>query len=371
MSEYNYNNLNLNQLYKELQEIKNVIRDKEKKIQENDGKVNMVTRYNLFPLVDEEAYNFYVKAEARFWSPFEAEYSRDCNDYENLKTPDISGKNRKIKRLIDMILGFFSPGDGLVNDNLITNFLRSAKTFEETAFFCSQIHFELQHAVSYSLIITNMVPNTDEQREILEMVENLPVVKAKAELMYKYIMGDYSESERYVAFCCSEGILFCTLFTIIYWLRSTGKFQNFIFLNELIAEDEKLHFMYGASRYRKYENKNSTKTLSIVLEFVEVEKMFISEMLPEAIEDLNAEDMIKYLYSITDNLLVQLGETRYFNINFAPNFMKEIDLAPKSNLYEVRLGSYKLFSEKDALGKHLPQKKKELSAVDNLDEIDF
>jgi ribonucleotide reductase beta subunit family protein with ferritin-like domain len=369
MSEYN--NLSLGELQKELHKIQSVIKNKERKNQETDGKTSMITRYNLFPIVDQPAYEFYVKQEARMWSPFELDFSRDVEDYLHIKIPDSTGKNRKIKRMIDMILGFFSPGDGLVNDNLLTNFLRSAKTFEETAFFCGQIHFEINHAVSYSLIIATMIPDPEEQKIIFEMVENLPVVKAKAELMHKYITGNYTESERYVAFCCSEGILFVTLFNIIYWLRSTGKFQNFIFANELIGEDEKLHFAYGASRYKKCQDKNSACTLEIVLEFVEVEKMFIAEMLSEPIEDLNADDMIKYLHSLTDGLLIQLGEPRYYNINFAPNFMKEIDLAPKSNLYEVRLGSYKLFSEKDALLKHLPPQKKVLEITENLDDVDF
>mgnify|MGYP001791528267 CR=1 FL=1 len=371
MSKLNYDNLTLSELRMERDKIEKLIKERERKNQNDDGKVNMVTRYNLFPLVDQEAYEFYVKQESSMWSPFEMDYQRDIKDYNDLKLYDSTGKNIKIKKLIDMILGFFSPGDGLINDNLITNFLRGAKTFEETAFFCGQIHVELIHAVTYSLTIATMIPNTEEQKAIFEMVESTPVVKAKTDLMYKYIMSDLDESDRYVAFSASEGILFCTLFNIIYWLRSTGKFQNFIFSNEQIGKDEKNHRDYGCSRYQKCRNRNSKRTLDIVLEFVEVEKMFIKEMLPEPIEDLNADDMIKYLYTTTDSLLIQLGEPRYFNSNFSPNFMKEINLAPKSNLYEVKTGNYRQFSEKDALTKHLPQIKKNMQTTQNLDDVDF
>jgi len=330
------------------------------------------SRYNLFPIKDFESYSYYVKLEAGFWQAFEMQYVNDIKDYKNLKITDSEGKNAKKKWLIDMILGFFAPADGMVAKNIVLNFLQKAEDFESQLFFTCQLHNEAIHALTYSLIIQTLIPDEKEQNEVLEMVDNLPCTKAKAELIEKYIMVECEDSERYVAFACAEGIFFCVLFTIIFWFRSQGIFHNLIFSNEQISKDESVHRNFACSKYRKCKNKDSKKTLEIVKKFVEVEEMFLKTMLPEPIDDLNYESLNQYLYLVADNLLVELGEETYWNVTNPLTWMEDISIEKKTNFFEQRVGSYRSFSAKDALDiDKLTGRKEVVDVVKDFDKVEF
>lgn len=340
----------------------------------SESKISLSRKYNLFPITDKEAWEFYVKHEANFWTFTELEYVRDKDDYEKLKQKDADGKNAKMKRLFDMILGFFGPGDGLVVSNIVHNFLQNCETFEESLYFLSQIHIEGIHAVTYGLIIDTLLITDEEKKQVFEMVDDLEVTKQKAIIMEKYRDSKLTKSERYVAFACAEGILFCVLFNIIYWFRSFNMFQNFIFANEKIAQDESSHRNFGCNRFKKYnkvDNISKERVVQIIQEFVDVEKLFIKEMLPQDIDDLTQESLLKYLHTVADNLIVELGFEAYYKSNFSPSFLSDISNGNiKANFFEVRVGNYISIDKNKALNPDLMTgKQKEQDPLS--EEIDF
>jgi hypothetical protein len=192
-----------------------------------------LTRYSFFPIKDEEAFAFYKRQEAAVWSANEMNFTKDIKDYSRL--------DPKLKRLVDMILGFFAPGDGLISQNIVFRFLLECETFEEQAMFITQLFIELVHAETYGMTIISFHPREEDQKRIFDMCESLPCVKAKADWMNKYMYADIPKSMRYLAFSACEGIFFSVLFSIIFWFRSKGVLQNFIFSNEQISKDEGLH----------------------------------------------------------------------------------------------------------------------------------
>jgi ribonucleoside-diphosphate reductase beta chain len=331
-------------------------------------------RYGLFPIQNPGEYEAYVDLEANFWTAYELEYVRDKEDYESLRKPDSTGRNKIMKRLIDMILGFFSPGDGLICDNLVDNFLKTADTMESKLFFIAQLHNEAIHAITYSLIIDTMIEDPSEKKNVIEMVDDLPVLTSKAELMNKYKNDiKLNTSERYVAYAAAEGIFFCVLFNIIYWFRSKNMFANFIFANEKIAQDEGLHRDFGCLQFKRYnavDNISESRVVEIIKEFVSVEAMFITEMLQTDIDDLKQDSMLKYLHTVADNLIVQLGFKPHYGEKYCPTYLNDINLPSKNNFYEVRVGNYKKFDRRKALNPGLLTGA--VKEVDPLkDEIDF
>jgi ribonucleotide reductase beta subunit family protein with ferritin-like domain len=225
-------------------------------------------KYNIFPIEDFDAWKAYVDLESNMWVPAELEYVRDRPHYEALKVKDPEGNNGKMKRLVDMTIGFLIPADGCIVKNIVVNFLMSARTFSEQQFFILQLYNESIHSITYGLIFETLVKDPDEKKRISEMVDNVDSVKRQAELMEKYINGNYTKSERYIAFACAEGILFCTLFNIIYWFKSKNMFPNFNFANEMIAKDESSHRNFGCNRYNKY-NQNDKISYKRVTEIVD------------------------------------------------------------------------------------------------------
>jgi ribonucleotide reductase beta subunit family protein with ferritin-like domain len=329
-----------------------------------------LTRYSFFPIKDEKAFEFYKRQEAAVWSANEMDFIRDKKDYERLEP--------RLKHLVDMILGFFAPGDGLIAQNIVFRFLLECETFEEQAMFITQLFIELVHAETYGMTIMVFHPREEDQKRIFNICEELPCVKAKADWMNKYMYADIPKSMRYLAFSACEGIFFSVLFSIIFWFRSKGILQNFIFSNEQISKDEGLHRDFGAYLFRKeiaahpYEGWEK-QAEQILDEALEIELQFIKALVPEPIDDLNAESLSDYAKVVSDSLRVQLGLGQKYKIKNCLTWMNDISLTQKGNFYELNIASYKNFSMKEALNWKLRAglDKKTVDVFDNPDQLDF
>jgi len=328
-------------------------------IEKNEIKEEKVKRYALFPILDEKAYEFYQKQEIIHWSESELDFTADRTCYDNAPP--------KHKRVMDIILAFFLSGDGAICKNIIFRFLIECDSFEEMAMFISQLHIELIHAATYGLAAFTFKREEKAMAELIEMVENVECIKRKISFMEKWMLSDRPKYQRLVAFCCAEGIFFCTLFAIIFKYRSKGWFPNFILANELIAKDESLHRDYGAYLYCKEISKILSQfekdskeyndsyqeikdiTHEIIMEALDVEYGFADYILSEDLEDLNSTDLKTYAQLIADNLLVQLSLSSVFNVKNPFTWLDDISMEQKGNFYEVRIGAYNKKSLSDVL----------------------
>lgn len=342
-----------------------------------------VKRYALFPILDEEAYKFYVKQELTHWTEHELNFVADLDSYKNA-----TSQQRKV---VDTILAFFLVGDGAISNNIAFRFLFECSTYEEQAMFISQLHIELVHAATYGLAAFTMKRSTEEMGELIESAQNTPCVKAKVQFMEKWMMAARPKWQRLVAFACAEGIFFCTLFAVIFWFRSKGLFPNFIFANELIAADESLHRDFGAFLFgrevskilEKYEKGSQeynqklgeirTEVEEIIEEALRIEDMFSDHILDSPLEDLTAEKLKVYGRLTADSLLVQLGQPTKYNVTNPFTWLNDISMEQKSNFYEVRVGAYKKKSMADVLNwkKRAGLEQGGLDSYKNPDEVDF
>jgi ribonucleotide reductase beta subunit family protein with ferritin-like domain len=333
-------------------------------------KKNTSNRYSFFPIKDEEAFAFYKSQEASVWSANEMDFIRDKKDYENLEP--------RLKHLVDMILGFFAPGDGLIAQNLVFRFLLECETFEEQAMFITQMFIELVHAETYGMTIMVFHPKEEDQKRIFSMCEELPCVKAKTDWMNKYMYADIPKSMRYLAFSACEGIFFSVLFSIIFWFRSKGILQNFIFSNEQISKDEGMHRDFGALLFRREIKKNpfdgwEAQADQILEEALTIELEFLKALVPEPIDDLSFESLSDYAKVVTDSLRVQLGLGQKYKIKNTLSWMNDISLTQKTNFYEGRVGNYQSFSKKEALNwkTRVGLEEKKVDVFDTPDQMDF
>ena len=353
------------------------------KLQEVNETIEDVKRYALFPILDEKGYEFYQRQEITHWSESELDFVADRKWYET-STP-------QVKKLFDTILAFFLVGDGVISKNIIFRFLLECKTFEEQAMFISQLHIELIHAATYGLAAFTFKRDAEAMAELIESAQNTNCVKRKVEFMEKWMMSDRPRYQRLVAFCCAEGIFFCTLFAVIFWFRSKGWFPNFILANELIGNDESLHRDWGAylfgqeisqllskyekgsQEYNKLYDEIKTSVYEIVLDAVDIEDEFANYILDNDLEDLNKADLRTYARLITDNLLTQLSYTSHFNVKNPFTWLEDISMEQKGNFYEVRIGAYK----KKSLDEVLNWKKRagliedKINLYANPEDVDF
>ena len=308
---------------------------------------SIARRYNLFPIKDWQSYAFYKKQEAAVWTANEIDYVKDRPDYAKLSD--------KERHLVDIILAFFAPGDGLVSNNLSMRFILGAATYEEQAFFIAQMFIELVHAETYGMLIATIITDKKRQEELFNLVDTVECVKAKAEFMEYYTAEEMPMCDRFAAFAAAEGIFFSVLFMFVFWFRSKGKMQSLVFANEQISKDECLHRDFGAYKWRMTSQGDleaPNRAIAIILKAVEIERRFIDYILSFGdVEELTIASANQYLETVTDSLFHEMGLPTMYNVTVPFPWMNDISMTQKSNFYEVRVGAYSRFSVEEALEK--------------------
>ena len=261
---------------------------------------NLKKRYSIFPIINDDLWQMYKKAESQTWVAEEIDLSKD--KFDELKD------NEKI--YLKNILAFFAISDGLVIDNLATNFLNEVELLEAQYFYGHQTFIEQVHANGYSLLIDTYIKNLHEKDELFNSMETNIAVAKKAEWAENWIQHP-SFAHRLLAFACVEGIAFSSVFSGVFWFRSRNKMPGLGAMNELILRDETFHYEFALNLYNNYlkdDYKLSKEEIrKVVLNCYDVEKTFVEESTPDGLQGITKEDMVKYVQYVTDIVLNDFG----------------------------------------------------------------
>lgn len=301
-------------------------------------------RFVLFPIVHDDIWKMYKKAEASFWTAEEIDLSSDQNDWENKL-------NDNERHFIKHVLAFFAASDGIVNENLAENFVAEVQYTEAKFFYGFQIAIENIHSETYSLLIDTYVKDNAEKNKLFHAIDTIDCVRKKADWALRWI-DNGSFQERLVAFAAVEGIFFSGSFCSIFWLKKRGLMPGLSFSNELISRDEGLHCDFACLLYNNHVvNKLPQETVTaIIADAVKIEKEFVSDALPVKLIGMNSDLMCQYIEFVADRLLVELGCQKLFNATNPFDFMEMISLQGKTNFFEKRVGEYQksgVMSSKD------------------------
>jgi ribonucleotide reductase beta subunit family protein with ferritin-like domain len=254
-----------------------------------------------------------------FWKAEEIDFSKDRVDFETM-TED---EQHYIKR----ILGFFAASDGLVNFNLGTRFLNELVPMEATVCYTYQMMMENIHSESYSIMLDNLVKDSDERRYLFNSIKTVDSIRTISDWAIKWIESDLSFAHRVVAFCVVEGVLFSGAFASIFWLKkykSQGRLflQGLVKSNEFISRDEGQHVEFGVEIYKLLKNRlTSEEVYSIIQEGVDICKTFYTDALPVRLLGISHESMMEYIQYVSDRLLVELGYEKKYRVANPFSFM--------------------------------------------------
>ena len=141
----------------------------------------------------------------------------------------------------DQLFVSTKASDGIVLENLATNFSTEIQVPEARAFYGFQMAMENIHSETYSLLIEQYVKDPAEKDHVFNAIATMPAVQEKATWAVQWMNQECSFAERIVAFAAVEGVLFSGSFCAIYWLKKRGLMPGLCFSNELISRDEGLH----------------------------------------------------------------------------------------------------------------------------------
>lgn len=360
-----------------------------------EGETHYADRFNLHEERDPQAWKFYKQQVAQRWDSDEILLSEDKNEFNKL--------NDRYKLLIEDLVAFFAPGDGLVCEQ-VDQLKAETTDFAQRAFLGEQYAIEVVHARAYKDIILTFFED-EVQRRIFASVDTLPCVQDKANFIVKY-MEDKSKplSLRYVAAAVSEGVFFVSLFAVIFYIREKKILNHFCFLNEQVSKDEKLHRDFDLLMARRgFKNGEFTReqALEIVEEGIRIEMIHIRHILRQPIDDVETdamggmtiENMDRFIHTLADQIMVGLGfeatfthkaVTKKFDSGsdseaddavrpfatsdkipeevlsgllvralpsgkleeFSPPWMKGLSMIRKPNFYEVPVGNYSMISQR-------------------------
>lgn len=287
-----------------------------------------------FPLLQKS----YDVQESSFWTAKEINYSADLSDWESL--------NDSEKYFIEHILAFFAGADGIVLENLLSQFINEVKAPEARNFYALQGAMENIHSQVYALLLDTFVKDEERKHYLFNAIDNIPCISKKANWAKKWISPELPFEERLIAFAIVEGVFFSGSFCAIFWLKTQNKCTKALGTsNELISRDEGMHTDFAVLMYKHLLNKVSQERVEeIFKEAVEIEKEFICESLPCRLIGMNSDLMSTYIEVVADRLLVQLGFDKIYNSVNPFDFMKSIDIEGKTNFFEKRVSEYSLSS---------------------------
>merc|ERR1712190_528900 len=290
-------------------------------------------RFVMFPIHYPQIWEMYKKHEASFWTAEEIDLSQDSKDWDGLSTNE--------QHFIKHILAFFAASDGIVLENLASQFSTEVQLPEARAFYGFQMAMENIHSETYSLLIEQYVREPAEQEEVFNAIATMPAVKEKAQWAIQWMNNENSFAERLIAFAAVEGVLFSGSFCAIYWLKKRGLMPGLTFSNELISRDEGLHAEFACLLYGMLENKLPEDVVhDMIRGAVSVERKFICEALSCDLIGMNSELMTKYIEFVADRLLTALGHSKLFESANPFDWMELISLQGKTNFFEKRVGEY-------------------------------
>lgn len=290
-------------------------------------------RFVLFPIKYHEIWRYYKTHVASFWTAEEIDLTQDLVDWEKMG----DGERHFVKH----VLAFFAASDGIVNENLVLNFMREVTIPEARCFYGFQVAMENIHSETYSLLIDTLIKEPTEKDFLFNALQNLDCVAKKGNWALKWIEEAPTFAHRLIAFAAVEGIFFSGSFCSIFWLKKRGLMPGLTFSNELISRDEGLHCDFACLLYSMLENKLDPKEIeAIITEAVVFEKEFVTDALPVSLIGMNAEMMQQYIEFVADRLLVSLGNEKVYNTTNPFPWMEMISIQGKTNFFEKRVGDY-------------------------------
>jgi len=287
----------------------------------------------MFPIQYPQVWEMYKKHEASFWTAEEVDLRMDMKDWKQLQDSE--------QHFIKHVLAFFAASDGIVLENLNDNFTSEVQIPEARAFYGFQAAMENIHSEMYSLLIQEYIRDDAERDSVLNAIETMPAVRAKAQWAVQWMSEENCFAERLVAFAAVEGILFSGSFCAIYWLKKRGVMPGLTFSNELISRDEGLHTDFACLLYTMLNNKLPDDIVhDIINGAVETEQEFICDALSCDLIGMNSKSMIMYIKFVADRLLVALGHPKIYHAQNPFDWMELISLQGKTNFFEKRVGEY-------------------------------
>jgi len=294
------------------------------------------------------------QAIANTWFPHEAPMSEDLSDWNRM--------NEEEKHAVMIYIGFSNPMEFQINESLVNGVMPFLSAPELNMYLVRQEWEEVNHALSFDYVINTL--NIDREKTF-NTHKQVKTVNAKEKFLLdsieKMSKGDIDVStlegkQQFIknivkTNIVTEGIWFYSGFMFSLSFRQRNLLRNFATITDWISRDEALHLKFGINLILSILEENpelltqqfAQEIQSIVLEAVELETQYNSDLIPNGILGMNSNYVNQYVRYVADRRFEELGFEPYFKVPNPAKWMSTAnDTLQLVNFFETVNTSYEV-----------------------------
>lgn len=246
-------------------------------------------------------------ARSLVWPAHEIFLERDYFSF--LKLDDAT------KNILLSVLSFFVASEGLVNENLMANFISKFKYPEIKSFIAVQLYMEDVHGLVYFNMLKTFVINESKRADLLLKFKTFEPLKTKFNLLNNWLKSK-SIAKQIVASSIFEGIFFSGAFAVIFNIVQLGKFPGLLRANQFIMRDETMHCKFYVNLYKNVKNKLDPEDIKkMIISAVDVEINYWRSVfeLDEPSIGFDCDDIIHYTKMCANTLARSLIDENIYD----------------------------------------------------------
>lgn len=301
----------------------------------------------FYPIRYSGLYTLYRELVDSFWPAQVIDLNVDAQQWDKLPT--------EIRLPMTHILCFFAQFDGVVNENLMSNFQRETSHIKEAGWFYSlQRANETIHSEFYSLIIEAVIKDPVQKEKAYNAINSYPGIGAIKNWIDIYMNDKKSLSERILAFACIEGMIFTGAFAFIYKLKETNLLPGTCKGNEYIGRDEGIHTKFAIALFKillqrgEIDKLPAEKINEVIHQAVNVASIFLDEAFTYSdgkkidTPGMNADLLLNYVRTTGNYLAKEFGASTlpFPGLRNPFDWMAIIGLGNKANFFETHPSEY-------------------------------
>ncbi|MDA8020721.1 MAG: ribonucleotide-diphosphate reductase subunit beta [Thermoanaerobaculia bacterium] len=309
----------------------------------------------ILPMTYHWAREHYKNGIANNWTPEEVSMQKDVEQWKSDKV--LSDAER---RLILWNLGFFSTAESLTANNIVLAVYNHVTNPESRQYLLRQAYEEAVHTDTFIYCCDTLGLDPDE---IYNMYETIPSIKEKDEFVIQLTTAvfdpnfktDSTENiQRFLRdlvgfYVIMEGIFFYAGFAMMLALKRQNKMIGVGEQFEYIMRDESIHLAFGCDLIHTIRREFpeawtaefQEEIVQLILEAVELEKVYAFDACPDGLLGINAEQFAQYVEYIADRRLDRLSLGKHYHCeNPFPWMSQSTDLMKEKNFFETRVTEY-------------------------------
>lgn len=289
-------------------------------------------------------YEYWQIHEQAHWLHTEAPMLDDVKDWKKKLT-------KEEKHFLTNIFRFFTQGDIDVASAYVNNYLPYFKQPEVRMMLLSFSSREATHIAAYSHLIETLGLPESTYEEFLEYVEMKEKHEYVMEISTKEDTLQNKALQIAVFSAFTEGMQLFSSFIMLLNFTRHGKMKGMGQIIKWSIVDETMHTEAMIKLFRTFIEENKEiwndelkgKIYTIATKMVELEDKFIDLSFGTSqMENLNSEDVKKYIRFITDRRLISMGLKGIFKVKKNPlPWVEELINAPiHGNFFENKVTDY-------------------------------